>query len=548
MALVDLKTNLKSLRFGNDRPGGGSSNQPYITKNIPDGIGSNSGIDFIVRGGILKAVDAAVEDGSRLTQLLFDTKSPNGFQFIAKQNLLSRTSVKTQATKGIGYGGGLVNQGIYTPLSTIAQATAGFTGTHLNLFGIDPSGNTALSITKYEDLTQNALGEGAVETVQNVFGGLIGNVVETIADTSIKSTKNNRLFNLAKDIIEGNHSEVNVLEYGGGPGSILGIGTTKIKFADQRALIKDNNTNGNSTPYNNFLTWTQNDIFSASLNTTNEVSDFREKLEVEGTKKQIISAAPNYQTKNIENRLNLGNPGDNTRDRFNYSLSTEALDKINASGIYSAEGPDHSSDKNDLVKFSIGIVDNDKVGYSNYMNFRAYVNSFTDNYSAQWNETQYVGRGDKFYNYSGFTREISMGFTVFAQSKAELIPMYRKLNFLASSLAPSYSTSGFMRGNLSRLTLGGYLYNQLGILKSVNYEIPNESPWEIGINEEGGFDNSVKELSHMIRVSLSFTPIQEFVPRIADPSNQKETRYIALTKTLGNEDSNYEDQDTPITN
>ena len=29
MGLINLQTNLKSLKFGNDRPGGGSSGQPF---------------------------------------------------------------------------------------------------------------------------------------------------------------------------------------------------------------------------------------------------------------------------------------------------------------------------------------------------------------------------------------------------------------------------------------------------------------------------------------------------------------------------------------
>ena len=36
MGLVNLTTDLKSLRFGKDRLGGGSSNQPYIKSSIPD--------------------------------------------------------------------------------------------------------------------------------------------------------------------------------------------------------------------------------------------------------------------------------------------------------------------------------------------------------------------------------------------------------------------------------------------------------------------------------------------------------------------------------
>ena len=69
-----------------------------------------------------------------------------------------------------------------------------------------------------------------------------------------------------------------------------------------------------------------------------------------------------------------------------------------------------------------------------------------------------MGRAEKLYKYGGFDRDVSVSFTVVAQSKEELIPMYKKLNFLASSLSPTYTKSGYMAGNLSQMTIGGYLY------------------------------------------------------------------------------------------
>jgi hypothetical protein len=143
MPLISLKTDLRSLRYGNDRPGGGSSNQPYIQKSIPapedspSNLFNTGGKDILNRGGLLAPIKG-VNDVSRLSQMFFDFKSPSGPLFIAKQNLLSRTSVKTEASKGAGYGGGGVNQGVYLPTSTILQAGVGFTGTHLNLLGINP--------------------------------------------------------------------------------------------------------------------------------------------------------------------------------------------------------------------------------------------------------------------------------------------------------------------------------------------------------------------------------------------------------------------------
>jgi hypothetical protein len=115
---------------------------------------------------------------------------------------------------------------------------------------------------------------------------------------------------------------------------------------------------------------------------------------------------------------------------------------------------------------------------------------------------------------------MSLGFTVVAQSKDELNAMYDKLNFLASSLAPEYLdslTSGYMTGNIAYITLGDYIYDQPGIITSLTYDIPEESPWEINRDTEfditgSAISGTVRQLPHMIKVSLSFTPIHKFRP------------------------------------
>ena len=129
MPLINLQTNLKSLKYGKDRKGGGDSGQPYIKSNIPDGLTSSSP-DFLLRNGYLNPISSA-NDVSRLTQMFFDLKSPNGFLFTAKQNLLSRTSPKTQTS-------GILNGGVYNPLSTLSQAGVVSVGGHLNKQGTDP--------------------------------------------------------------------------------------------------------------------------------------------------------------------------------------------------------------------------------------------------------------------------------------------------------------------------------------------------------------------------------------------------------------------------
>jgi hypothetical protein len=80
MKLVELKTNLKSLKYGGDRPGGGSSNQPYIVTPIPDDLTVNPP-DFLLRQG---ALQASLTDLDRLTKFFTDNSSPRGVLFTTK--------------------------------------------------------------------------------------------------------------------------------------------------------------------------------------------------------------------------------------------------------------------------------------------------------------------------------------------------------------------------------------------------------------------------------------------------------------------------------
>lgn len=219
-------TALKSLKFGKDRLGGGSSNQPYIKNPIIDSPGelSQADNDFLLRGGLRAPINAA-EDVARLTKYMFDFKSPSGLLFIAKQNILSRVAPKTETSKGAAYAGGAINEGIYTPLSTLAQVGVGFSGTHLNKQGIDPTGLLDnLSIKKYDEVLKN----------QPVDENRLVNILSY-------STRN---LNGVKgyDINQGQ----DIITYDGGPGSILGVGKTHIKYADQRTGI--NNPLSDSNP------------------------------------------------------------------------------------------------------------------------------------------------------------------------------------------------------------------------------------------------------------------------------------------------------------
>ena len=194
--------------------------------------------------------------------------------------------------------------------------------------------------------------------------------------------------------------------------------------------------------------------------------------------------------------------------------------------------PDYSKPVRDLVKLRFAILNFN--GTKTYLHFRSHINSFSDSYNGNWNSVRYAGRADNFYNYEGFDRQINFSFTVAAMSKAELIPMYKKLNQLAATLAPEYSDAGFMKGNLINFTMGGYIYETPGFLNSLNYTIPQESPFEIAIDTEGNTDDSVKELPLLINVDAQFTPVHNFLVEKANSNTNPNAKYISLQNDVNN--------------
>tara|TARA_R110000744_G_scaffold115045_2_gene215162 strand:- start:1581 stop:3326 length:1746 start_codon:yes stop_codon:yes gene_type:complete len=157
-----------------------------------------------------------------------------------------------------------------------------------------------------------------------------------------------------------------------------------------------------------------------------------------------------------------------------------------------------------LIPFSFSSITPD---VSNTLFFNAFLDSYTDNYTGTWNGTQYIGRAEQFYTYQGFGRDINFGFKVAAFKKEDINKMYRKLNLLAATTAPSYSEEGnFMRGTLTRITVGDLLFRQNGFITGVDLSWNTSYPWEIDVDN----DKEVSKVPHLLDVSVKFTPIHTF--------------------------------------
>jgi hypothetical protein len=283
--------------------------------------------------------------------------------------------------------------------------------------------------------------------------------------------------------------------------------TTLDNITDYRAIIKASSSSRNtdtlpSTNYKEF-----NREFTYKANKTRFANAIYARLE--GDEGGLLNN-PNYTAYGNIDVLNTVTPNDASQ------MTGETLEEFKNA---------------DLVKFFFEINNNDaETNTANwFLFFRAYINNFGDNFNSSWQEYKYIGRGENFYKYTGFTREISLDFTIYAHTRVEMIPLYEKLNYLVGTLAPDYSKMGYMRGNFVNLTVGDYLVNTPGIIKNISLKPSLETGWDLNRDEKGNIIPSYKkpyfidgeekanyfvgQLPRLIDVTLTFTPIHNFTPR-----------------------------------
>lgn len=153
--------------------------------------------------------------------------------------------------------------------------------------------------------------------------------------------------------------------------------------------------------------------------------------------------------------------------------------------------------------------------------FRATLGSLSDSFQANWTPINMIGRADPNYQYTGYSRDVSLDFTVYATDRDELKPIYRKLNALAGYMAPTYLKDSIaMQAPWMRLTIGDLFHQQPVILTSLDYTlVDQDTTWEINIEK----DPTMMEVPHKVTVRCSFTMISDFLP-------QKGGRFYSLSK------------------
>jgi hypothetical protein len=567
MPLINFRTNLTSLRFGADQPGGGDSGQPFVqfpidgpsatpqAKNIYEL--NRTSLDFPIRGGAITSLvdgtyttNAAIIDLDRIKK--FFKSAPQGTAFIEKQRNLQLTNPRTQVPNSLQFAGidlnslvGLRKPGnavipvtqVYNPNSTLAQIGASGTGAHFNRHGVGP--------TIYESVKG---------TYQYVAGAAQNNTEVTNRLAILRALKlvGNTQYLLKPDSITGfgidpalidrlgiSPLQDQLFNYQGGPGSNYGIGFTRIfRATDSQGAYTSTQPSGNPTTgvaYSSIgLTYqrlAEQNTVNPALPTVARIQDFRNQL----TGNQVKS---DYEAYNIARPFNgigglgVGNPGGLSISTDYKDSKPDGIDLLNQKNLfyYNASNLtpwDAGAETNglnytkDIIKFAFECMSNDSPKSAIALIFRAFFDGqISDSNTAQYNSFKYLGRGETFRTYQGFDRSIGFTFKVYPQSREELKPLYKKLNHLISQVYPDYSqTYNLMRGNVVKLTIGDYLYRVPGFIENVNVTIDNnETPWEIVLQKDEYPD--VAQLPHLVSVNITFKPIMNFLPRRENIDNR----------------------------
>lgn len=505
MPLIDLKSNLKNLKFGNDQPGYGSSGLPYIQTKMPGVINptgtfntifrpsSTGNLDYPIRGGNIdfQIGQQTYTLSSKIDQTrikrFFEDKS-RGTAFIQKQVGLQLTNPKMETGntlfsigQGLPFSGLLENTRVYNKgINTLAQVGVSGTGAHALRHGLVP----------FAPLQKHYY---AIVNAQNINNEPITNRLVNL--NALKMTVGSTPFVNPQNVFDIN--TVNTLgislnrnllfQYLGGPGSAYGIGATTIKRTVDTTKLRSSSV----MTYDKLKSQTVNNITNGKA--TTKIQDFREQLPaLKGTFRP-------WGNKTIDERfyVSVGN----YKDKLNSSMPFIFNNSI-------APWQLNNTETDDLIKFVFECISNDDSNYSLALFFRAFLTAgITDNNSAQLSDFRYIGRGEKFYTYQGFDRSIGFSFRIAAGSKDELKPMYNRLNALISQVYPDYSSKNIMRAPLVRVTIGDYINRVPGFLESVNITVDNGNPWEINL------DNDSSQLPQVIDVSVSFRPIMDILPR-----------------------------------
>ena len=137
------------------------------------------------------------------------------------------------------------------------------------------------------------------------------------------------------------------------------------------------------------------------------------------------------------------------------------------------------------------------------LQFRGTVQTLSHSATPQWNSKKYFGRPDSVHTYTGFDQNLSWSFTVYADGKAEMLGMYTNLNRLHGLLKPAWDPANRMIAPIVLLTIGDYVNEHPGFIKSLSISPDEQIYWDLGKHPIRGLPQALQILPAGITDQIS---------------------------------------------
>jgi hypothetical protein len=461
-------------KFENGKPSRGANDDPIIVRKPGDGYFGGASRAL----GRFLPVSSTVQDVKRLTLFTFSTR---GAVFLAKQFLL-QTGNTFESTR------------LLNPAFTIANAVPFL---HIRRH-LTPRALLSGLIGKTDTSTRNVRGMGQLqqETYDKALGrpaSLLGSIKSAVTSkknvawpsglglTGFDMSATWRISrpelgsgNIDSYIYTKQNRSSYVFKFGGRMTSSFGAVYANLFTYENDTKYLKNEVYADE-PTDASLKRRPNYTFTAKRKDLLNPSS-PDKLEIAYTlpKRIIDEQVEDYRTTNrqqwegfirVPGRFTL-NYHDSGQNRLDLKAAAARRDKFPYDSF--------QEEFDDFIRVKI------QMGNGTPIQFRAYLKDLQQSINPQYKEFQYIGRTEKFINYSGAQREASFKLAVLAAHPDELKEVWKRINYLTGLAFPYAVSNGIYQPNIMKLTIGKVFVDQPAYITSLstNFSEIMES-WDI---------------------------------------------------------------------
>lgn len=498
-------------KFANGRASTGRNDDPLIVRAPGKGYWTK-----------LESRSTPVESGKNdVKRLTLFQLSPNGIQFLAKQQLL-QTGNTFEFTRALNpafvVGNGVPFLHVKRNLRPLTELVG---KTDRGYANVKTMGQ--LQFSTYNSLKSKGIPAFYDREEPGAVNASRPNIAQSIGKRLLAP------LNALKDTVLGTISAFNPLQK-------RNVGEIRDKWGKESWLLSRPELIDYSKGIQKIIAQNQkngsNDVTSGiALNftpTTNRYSDRNNPTAVQ-TKENVIkfikyfdpgqslaSVGPgtdkpnSVKAKRGVNGGNLVNPLSKNQGKISYikdPLNTELPTKTNheLQPYNKLLSPDAAAVKgiSDIITVSFAM------GKNNHIQFRAFVKDLQQNATPEYKFYQYIGRVEKFINYTGVQREISFKLGIIAFSQDELDIVWKRINYITSFVYPYGFNRGIMQPNIIRLTIGDVYKDQPGYVTSLGTNFSGiTDTWEIARG---------KQVPISAEMDIKFTLIEKYTKIASSP-------------------------------